>query len=903
LLIGVTSYAGRPPELVESTFSEAMLAKAANRALAAALGPSRSDFTWTSLQVNRNTTAAPHRDVGTIGPSAIALFGDFAGGALLVDNRPALTVKHEALVFDSGERLHSSEPFTGCRFSLVWHSRAKEDELPPAVRAYLESLDFRVSRNIFSATLKVLYLFSGEHRRASLASALCLVRSMDFPHMALDVTEIDILNDPNTHDLMDTDQQEEYVSGISIGLYQVTVCTPPFNTWTRAVYANRSGPKPIRSAEYPLGFPWLSKDNRAKAEVGNVLVHFAVRCLEASRTARLRGLFSHAILEFPEDLGKAELGHPASPFQLDIVRKLFIGKEAYCTFAFFQCQLGANSSKPTRLITSVRSLAKQGFIGMPELDRYRVYKGPLPKTCGHSHEQNATGTEEAKSRLASMAAHPPGMNIWLAKGILQAAAGPSASDAGWGGSPSRPALPYRACLKDVDKLIPGVDVYIGRGDAGRGLPPSRFQNPWKVGQHGTREEVISKFKAFAEDSADVRIGARYLTGKRILCHCRTDEACHGDVLIGIAKAEQRIFDNLEDQAADGQGKSEKDAALAQVYSAEALSEMHKVGVGEPFMVARKGVARHIVDGSGVCSPGKWPPARRKEIQEGLPLELRSILERGARDWASSAAVDTRRLVMEIAAPRRKTPMPDAALIKGLQDEVITVLARRGHSPQIEGIPGRIDFGLLAAMAAALSDPDAAYPLEVAKGVPVGVPTEGGANPMPRASSIYEEKTKWSLPELEPEDLFDEGTRWANNYPSARAIPGILAKQFEEEIAEGCMLKMTLGEARRRWGRKLTVAALGAIEKTEDVFRVIYDASNTVKVNHRIRVQDQVRMPVWQDIARYVEDVASFRGARFAMAFDIRRAHRQIPIQEEDWGYLACRLDNTPEEEADDSDTV
>ena len=85
-----------------------------------------------------------------------------------------------------------------------------------------------------------------------------------------------------------------------------------------------------------------------------------------------------------------------------------------------------------------------------------------------------------------------------------------------------------------------------------------------------------------------------------------------------------------------------------------------------------------------------------------------------------------------------------------------------------------------------------------------------------------------------------------------------------------MVKMTLGEARKRWGAKLTVAALGALEKTEDVFRVIYDASNTVRLNHRIRVQDQCRMPVWQDIARYVEEVATYPGVRFGMAFDTGR---------------------------------
>ena len=102
-----------------------------------------------------------------------------------------------------------------------------------------------------------------------------------------------------------------------------------------------------------------------------------------------------------------------------------------------------------------------------------------------------------------------------------------------------------------------------------------------------------------------------------------------------------------------------------------------------------------------------------------------------------------------------------------------------------------------------------------------------------------------------------------------------------------MAKMTVGEARRRCGQKLTIAALGAIEKSEDVRRVIFDASNTVKVNHRIRVQDQVRVPVWQDAARHVEDASNGAGVRLATAFEARRAHRHIPIREEDWGGVPC----------------
>ena len=63
------------------------------------------------------------------------------------------------------------------------------------------------------------------------------------------------------------------------------------------------------------------------------------------------------------------------------------------------------------------------------------------------------------------------------------------------------------------------------------------------------------------------------------------------------------------------------------------------------------------------------------------------------------------------------------------------------------------------------------------------------------------------------------------------------------------------------------------------------------------------MPVWQDIAKYAGEVSGQKGIRFALAFDISRAHRQVPVREEDWGYLACRPDDTPECDAEDSDVL
>ncbi len=75
---------------------------------------------------------------------------------------------------------------------------------------------------------------------------------------------------------------------------------------------------------------------------------------------------------------------------------------------------------------------------------------------------------------------------------------------------------------------------------------------------------------------------------------------------------------------------------------------------------------------------------------------------------------------------------------------------------------------------------------------------------------------------------------------------------------------------------MTIAALGAIEKSDDSFRIIFDASNKVRVNRRIRVQDQVRMPVWQDVAKYLEVFAVQARVRFCLTLDVSQAHRQVP---------------------------
>lgn len=68
------------------------------------------------------------------------------------------------------------------------------------------------------------------------------------------------------------------------------------------------------------------------------------------------------------------------------------------------------------------------------------------------------------------------------------------------------------------------------------------------------------------------------------------------------------------------------------------------------------------------------------------------------------------------------------------------------------------------------------------------------------------------------------------------------KQFEGEAALGMMRVVPLEEAKLEYGHCLVTAALGAIEKTDDTFRVINGATHGVLVSPRIKQRDQVRSP-------------------------------------------------------------
>jgi hypothetical protein len=86
--------------------------------------------------------------------------------------------------------------------------------------------------------------------------------------------------------------------------------------------------------------------------------------------------------------------------------------------------------------------------------------------------------------------------------------------------------------------MPPNTVYVGR--------PSRFANPWKVGQfigydggnlaYATAEDVVGLYRCHATDPDDPT-DVSELRGKNLACWCRLDQPCHADVLLELANSD------------------------------------------------------------------------------------------------------------------------------------------------------------------------------------------------------------------------------------------------------------------------------------------------------------------------------------------------------------------------------
>lgn len=71
------------------------------------------------------------------------------------------------------------------------------------------------------------------------------------------------------------------------------------------------------------------------------------------------------------------------------------------------------------------------------------------------------------------------------------------------------------------------DVYVGR--------PTYWGNPFEIGVHGTRKQVIEKYRQYVTSQPAMMEQIPTLRGKRLGCWC-APKPCHADVLAELANA-------------------------------------------------------------------------------------------------------------------------------------------------------------------------------------------------------------------------------------------------------------------------------------------------------------------------------------------------------------------------------
>lgn len=117
---GVVNRRSMPPDYSRQNWKRPYLYK-----LLLDFGKKYVDISFTSITVNDNFRAGPHRDRGNVGDSYLVAFGDYSGGELVLHEGPLageLDIRHNPLVTDFSVTLHSVKPFFGERYSLVYYT-------------------------------------------------------------------------------------------------------------------------------------------------------------------------------------------------------------------------------------------------------------------------------------------------------------------------------------------------------------------------------------------------------------------------------------------------------------------------------------------------------------------------------------------------------------------------------------------------------------------------------------------------------------------------------------------------------------------------------------------------------------------------------------------------------------
>eukprot|EP00435_Cladocopium_sp_Y103_P046701 s631_g13.t1 len=164
---------------------------------------------------------------------------------------------------------------------------------------------------------------------------------------------------------------------------------------------------------------------------------------------------------------------------------------------------------------------------------------------------------------------------------------------------------------------------------------------------------------------------------------------------------------------------------------------------------------------------------------------------------------------------------------------------------------------------------------------------GVKHPLPRTPNSYERQVEWSL----KDDPTAECALARENYPSAKLHEQHLRAHLEAEVAEGLVDKMTVQAFEEEFGPDRAIASLAVLVEDEltGKKRVIHDGSHGVRVNHRIKCQDKMRMPSGREKKHLLAGFKAAGEIAFSLIGDFGKAHRRFKYRRDEQGFLACKV--------------
>lgn len=126
---GIVSKRSMLPDLSRNNWNRPYLAFLLEK-----YGKTLENFEYTSITVNENYKSKPHRDKGNCGDTYIIAFGDFTGGELCVEKLENQDIQSSGFVFNGATELHSTMPWLGDRYSLVFYKAKKSPDIQYTAR-------------------------------------------------------------------------------------------------------------------------------------------------------------------------------------------------------------------------------------------------------------------------------------------------------------------------------------------------------------------------------------------------------------------------------------------------------------------------------------------------------------------------------------------------------------------------------------------------------------------------------------------------------------------------------------------------------------------------------------------------------------------------------------------------